>query len=264
MAGSKTKQDWHTPPPKGGPKPKHGLPATPQGKVGIKLLDVMSEHTDANTGELVQVTRMDKIIAYLRTNVTVATAAAAAGVSAPKLHEWLRIGAEARLKTVARDNGTAPYVRLTRVEMTCRTFCERAEEAMAQGEVRVAGALTRMAEGGTEEVVVTEKIAIDAKTGKQRVIEKAERRAVLAPNVAALNALLSRRWPDTWGANTEEVVRPTGGGVRVSVAELAEVIDGLHNKISRRSAALEALAAKAQADDDIIEAEVVPDVGRLT
>lgn len=218
-----------------------------------KLLHVLEERTGPD-GELVQVTRGDMIVEYLRTNVPITAAAAAAGCPPANLYDWLRTGAEAQAKQTARVHGQGYKGRLTNVEKVCLEFKQRCDAAIAEGHIRAAGALTRLAEGGIEEVVRTEKVAID-KQGHERVVEFSERRGTLAPNIAALNTLLSRRWPESWAPNVNETVASAGGGVRVSVGELAEVIDGLHEKISRRQQALAAITGPG--DDDIVEAEVV-------
>lgn len=218
-----------------------------------KLLEVLEEHMV--DGELVEVTRMDKIVEYIGSNASITAAAHAAGVEPGRFHGWLAIAAEARAKKVAMHNGLAPRVRLTDREKVCIVFAERVEGALAANHVRAAGALTMIAEGGYREVVRTEKVAVD-ENGVERVIERSDRSQIAAPNVAALTTLLTRRFADTWGSEDDRTAT-SGASVRVTVKELGDVIDGLHAKIVRRQAAMAAITAGPDVEDAVVVSDEI-------
>lgn len=145
-------------------------------------------------------TTAEAIIERLRTGAYRAEAARSVGVTYSHMNQWCYEGAKARLAENHRP--------LTRNEKLFRDFLNGVEEAEAQAIFTDWTRLGRMAAGGAERVVITEKVErVEDPEHKgrfvERLVERTTRTERTLPDVRALIWRLEHRWPQKFGPQVQ-------------------------------------------------------------
>lgn len=171
-------------------------------------LDVRIQLPDGST-----TTVAERIVALLAGAVPLHTAAAAAGVNQETLRVWLNTGARIGQELAARKRTTAA---LTPLEKACWEFSARVATAEAGWVVDALCGIEEARRGGRKVVRTTER-----HDSQGAVVERTIVTEELAPNIAAAQWLLERRYPEEWGRRRLEVTGPDGGPVITSPADVA-------------------------------------------
>lgn len=222
---------------------------------------------DPQTGEpaVVQVTRGDRIVSYLKSNAPLHAAAAAAGVNKRTLTGWLAEAAEAQAKLEGIRAGTAKGVRLTNREKVLVEFKGRVDQAIAERHVQAAGKVTQLANGGITETVITEKVELihkDDGSFAERLVERSTKTSTKGPSLPAALAILERRFDDDWSPTKKVHVTGTGGGTVLTAESVGIILDSVADKLAAKAASVAANAAATDVESDeadVVDAEVVDD-----
>ncbi len=153
------------------------------------------------------ITVADRILAALRAGNYVEAAAGSAGITKTTVYEWLKIGAQAGMRT----NSGKPGVKVTAHEKRCMAFADAVREAEHGWEVDSNARLQQLAAGGVTTVTETVKVDADGK-----VLERTTKTEHHAPSAQVLEWRLTRRFPDRYSTRVE-VSGPAGEPVPVEV-----------------------------------------------
>lgn len=153
------------------------------------------------TGNVVDVTVMDRVVETLRLGGYIEDAAARVGASKKTLYDWMRAGARAD-----RDlySGKVTVSKLSAHQRRCREFLHAVVNAEADGKMLLLGLSEKLARGGYKRETVTEK-----RNSAGQVIERTVKEEVAEPDGAMLRWRMERRWPHQFGRRIVELV---GGG----------------------------------------------------
>lgn len=170
-----------------------------------KINDVVAERPvlDENgdpTGDVVEITVADQIVADVRAGLYAERAARRAGIHTSTFYEWEKVGRESRRRIEA---GQTTLSQLRVYERRCLDFSEAVAQAEAEWEARANVDLERLARGQIAVVETTEKVDADG-----RVLERRTKTSHTLPDAAVLRWRLERRFPDRYGHRT--LVEGTG------------------------------------------------------
>lgn len=193
------------------------------------------------------VTASERIIQALRAGNFVEEAAAAAGVNKTTIYEWLLLGARA-----ANDvaEGRLKRSKLTKYQRRLIEFSNAVAQADGEWVVGTNASLERLGRGGIEQVTVRETVTLlrdaDGNLTGEEEVTRVTTTSRSMPNSAVLMWRLARRSAKygrpAFDASADEPVEQRVGNLMAKVLEL-QAADLPPN------------------DDDIIDAEVVDDVG---
>lgn len=173
------------------------------------------------------ITAAEQIVASIRAGNYVETAAAAAGVHKDTLYEWLRVGANARVKPTHGKGARTAH------ERRCIEFSDAVAAAVAASESEAVARLEQIARGGI--AVKVETVKVD---GTGNVLEHTTRTEQTLPDARVLEWRLERRFSKRWGQKASlELTGADGGAITIETADARAMIERELERIEQRLAA---------------------------
>jgi hypothetical protein len=206
-----------------------------------KLMDVLEWRDDGEA-----YTRADAILDAIRRNTPIETALQANGIGKTTYYRWLREGADIAAERAAMQAGTVPYRRPSKRQEALWWFWQQVQQAEAQAEQELVGAMHDRATGALQAAVVTRELEpkLDEhgrpmldEHGRPAMVEvkRSEKRNRVLPDTAALQFLLKTRHGERWrGTDTLEVVGSGGGPVEHRHVHTVEGMESLLDKVAER------------------------------
>lgn len=155
----------------------------------------------------------------------VEVAAAAAGVDKSTIYRWLERGAQARQLATQTNRPVA------KKDETYVLFCDAAEKARAELEIRNMALIAQLARGGIRLETVTVKVD---ETGKE--IERTVKTEHTLPDLKALTWTQEHAFRDRYGRVKVEVSGPDDGPIQIEAVrgQVAEKIERMRSVIEAR------------------------------
>lgn len=178
------------------------------------------------TGETVEITVADQIVADVRTGMYADRAARRAGITTRTFYEWEKIGRETQRRL---DAGEITPSKLRAYERRCLDFSLAIEQAEVEWETRANADLERIARGG-----ILQRETIVKVDAEGREIERRTKEATTLPDAAVIMKRLALRFPDRYTSRVQVEGTGEGGEIPVDV-RIRNLGDALREHLERNA-----------------------------